>query len=141
MTASQINRPKVLGNFKNRGPKEKHKNSRWREDRDGMSPTHLDLIRKLPCCITKGHGGEAHHLKSGTGERGMSVRSSDKWAVPLEHNTHMEVEAAGTKNERTWFLERGIDPHELARALWSNTGNLEAMRKVLETHWSSPPEI
>lgn len=135
MTASQIYRPKVLGNFKNRGPKEKHQNSKWRKERDGMSQDHLALIRKLPCCITKGKGGEAHHLKSGTGERGMSVRSSDKWAVPVCRNAHEEIERAGTKNERSHFLARGIDPHELARALWANTGDIDAMRRVLTAHW------
>ena len=140
VTASQINRPKVLGNFKNRGPKEKHQNSRWRKERDGMDESHLALIRKLPCCITKGKGGEAHHLKSGTGERGMSVRSTDKWAVPISHNAHMDVENAGTKREREHFLAHGIDPHELARDLWSNRGNLEAMLKVLKAHWDGSTE-
>ena len=106
--ASEVPREKVYGNFKVRGPKEPHKNSKWRDDRAGMDGKHLALIRQLPCCVTRRQpGGEAHHLKSGTGERGMSVRSTDKWAVPIAHDAHMDVERAGTKRERQWFLDRG----------------------------------
>lgn len=135
--ASEVPREKVYGNFKVRGPKEPHKNSKWRDDRAGMDGKHLALIRQLPCCVTRRQpGGEAHHLKSGTGERGMSVRSTDKWAVPIAHDAHMDVERAGTKRERQWFLDRGIDPHVLAQDLWGVTGNLEAMGRVLQAHWS-----
>lgn len=131
----EIKKQVVLGNFRVRSAKPKHKNSAWRDKRPGMSEDHLALIRQLPCCVTRGLGGEAHHLKSGTGERGMAVRSTDRWAVPMGHDAHMEVERAGTRNEASWFAERGIDPHELARDLWAATGDLERMRKVLAAHW------
>jgi len=131
----QLAKPRVLANFKNRGPREKHKNSERFKERSGMSEKHCELLRKLPCCVTlKTPGGEVHHLKSGTGERGMGLRSTDKWGLPMCHDAHMEVENAGTKRERQWFLERGVDPHELAQALWANTGDLARMVHVLISH-------
>lgn len=130
----EIRKPHVYGNFKIRGPREKHKNSQRHKQRPGMSEAHVEMIRKLPCCVTlKTPGGEIHHLKSGTGERGAGLRSTDKWGVPMCHDAHMEVEAAGTRNERQWFLDRGIDPHELAQALWAATGDLARMVNVLMT--------
>lgn len=131
----ELRKPKVYGNFKIRGPREKHRNSQRFKKRPGMSEAHAALIRQMPCCVTlKVPCGEIHHLKSGTGERGAGLRSTDKWGVPMCHDAHMEVENAGTRKERAWFLERGIDPHELAQALWANTGDLARMVNVLMTH-------
>ena len=126
---------KRLANFRNRSTSHKRKNSERYKDRPGMSEAHLALIRQLPCCITgKRPGGEVHHLKDGTGERGMGLRSTDKWGVPLCHHVHMDVEAAGTRNERAWFLARGIDPIVLAKDLWGASGDLEKMIKIVESH-------
>jgi len=137
--ATQIHKPKVYGNFKKsrtEGAVKPHKNSERYKDRPGMSPQHLDLIRKMPCCVTLAMpGGEAHHLKQGTGERGMQQRSTDKWAVPMAHNPHMEVENAGTRNESAWFAAHGIaDVNLLARDLWAATGDLPKMIKILMAH-------
>lgn len=129
---SEIYRPKVLGNFRSI-VKPKRKNSKWRDERDGMDEGHLVNIRKLPCVVClRVPGGEAHHLKHATGERGMSVRSTDKWTVPLCRVHHDEVERAGTRNEAKYFAENaGCDPLELATALWSNKGDAGRMTKVV----------
>lgn len=129
---SEIYRPKQLANFR-QIVKPRHKNSRWREDRDGMDEGHLSAVRQLPCTVClRVPAGEAHHLKSATGERGMSVRSTDKWTVPMCRVHHDEVERAGTRNEARYFKENaGCDPLELATALWSNTGDVARMTKVL----------
>jgi hypothetical protein len=131
----QVPKAKVLGNFKARGLKKpKHKNSTWREDREGMDEKHLTLIRQLPCvhCL-KVPAGEAHHLKC-TGERGMAVRSTDRWTVPLCRIHHDEVERTGARKEVAWFAEIGIDPLELAQDLWSGTGDLPKMVRILTAH-------
>lgn len=109
------------------------------EKRDGMSKRHLELLRKLPCCITgKEPAGTVHHLKSGPAapERGTSRKATDKWGVPLNWEDHLNgVERVGSRRELEWFQARGIsDPYELAAALWRVSGNLEQMRKVLEAH-------
>lgn len=136
--ASQVPRPRVFGNFK---PTLREKlaaktNSSWREERPGMSEDHCALIRQMPCaaCLRM-PGGQVHHLKHGTGERGLSVRSSDKWGAPLCLECHDAGALDGTRNEAAWFAERGIpDPIELAAALWSNTGSLPKMIAVLMAH-------
>jgi hypothetical protein len=132
--ASEIFREKVIGNFK--PPKaKKHKNSRWRQDRPGMSDKHLAAVRKLPCTIClKMPAGTVHHLKSNTGERGMSVRSTDQWGVPMCMIHHEEVERAGTKNEVAYFGQVNLDPHELAQALWKIGPDLSMMTKVFVAH-------
>ena len=131
----EIRRERVLGNFRKRGAKKPHKNSQTYKDRPGMSEAHLALIRKLPCCISgKMPGGEAHHLKSGTGERGMGLRSTDRWAVPMAHDPHMEVERIGSRNELTWFQAHGIDPVVLAQDLWAATGDLPKMTRIVIAH-------
>lgn len=133
----QIARPKVYGNFKKTGlDKPKHQNSRWKEDREGMSERHLRLIRQLPC-LTCGTipAGEAHHLKC-TGDRGMSVRSRDKHTIPHCHTCHMDIESRGAKNEVAYYgaIGAGIDPLALAEALWDSSGDLAAMTRVFIAH-------
>jgi hypothetical protein len=129
--ATQIARPRTLANFKTGGPRKK-KAAKRRDARPGMSEEHLALIRKLPCaaCL-RTPAGTVHHLKSGTGERGMGLRSTDKWGIPLCMAHHDEVERAGTRNERGLCKTWGFDPHDLARALWASTGRLEQMARIV----------
>jgi hypothetical protein len=116
-----------------RAPKQKKKSAA--EKREGMSERHLELIRKLPCCCCGQAGGQAHHLKLGTGERGMGLRSTDKNAVPMCHDHHINgVERAGAKNEFKWFMKRGVNPLDLAAGLWAVTGNIESMLAVMTAH-------
>ena len=134
----QVPRVHVLGNFKKKGlakVKAKTGNSKWREERPGMSEAHLALIRQLPCveCL-KLPAGEAHHLKANTGERGMAVRSTDRYALPMCTIHHGAVEAVGAKRETAYFQDLGFDPIELALALWGSTGDLPKMVRVLTAH-------
>jgi len=111
-----------------------HANSERYKDRPGMSESHLQLIRKMPCAIClRTPGGECHHLKSAPG-RGMGIRTEDKWGVPLCRTDHDIVERAGTKNEISLFKDAGIDCHLLANDLWAATGNLPQMIKILMAH-------
>jgi len=132
----EIKRELVLANFKNRSAVHpRKKRSEWKP-RAGMSSKHLEFIRSLPCCKCMAQDGvQAHHLKQGTGERGAGMRSTDRWAVPLcgpgAQDCHGEVERIGAKNEISWFLRFGIDPHELARGLWASTGKRNQMLAVL----------
>ena len=120
--------------FKERKPKTKKKSAA--EKREGMSARHCELLRQLPCCIGGDHpGGEVHHLKFGTGERGMGLRSTDKFGVPMCHTHHIDgVERAGSRNEQKWFRDRGVSPLDLAAGLWLVTGNLDSMRAVMLAH-------
>jgi len=133
MTAFEMPKPAFIPNFKVRKPKEKKKSAA--EKREGMSEKHLALIRQLPCCVCGRAGGEAHHCKYGTGERGMGLRSTDKFAIPLCNEDHINgVERVGSRNEHAWFVKRGVNPLDLAAGLWSVTGDLETMKRVLAAH-------
>lgn len=135
IVASQLKREKVYGNFRVRGAPKPHKNSERYKKRPGTSPDHLDCIRKLPCCVCeKWPGGQCHHLKAGTGERGIGLRSTDRWSVPVCPHCHDAIERAGTRNETQWFRSRGIGSHELAQDLWAATGDIPKMTKIVIAH-------
>lgn len=135
--ATEVPRERSIGIFKP-SPEEKMKTKRakvnFRDERPGMSPEHLALVRKLPCCVCfKTPGGEPHHLKdTPEKERGMGLRSSDQWSVPMCHDDHIHgVELAGTRNELKWFKDRGVDALSLAQALWKSTGDLPKMTRIV----------
>lgn len=135
--AHQIQRDRVFGNFKPPKHKRKAPKSDARAKRPGMSDDHLSCIRQLPCaCCLKTPAGEAHHLKQDIGgERGMGLRATDRWTVPLCRLHHDEVERAGSRNEGAFFEGYKIESApELAAALWLNTGDVPAMTRVLLTH-------
>ena len=111
--------------------------AQWRKARPGMSPQHLDLVRKLPCTVCEAISRiDPHHLKSSAAakERGVFLKATDRWAVPVCRFHHDEVERLGSRNERAWFDRWGIDPHDLANALWAATGDLARMGRVLIAH-------
>lgn len=127
---------KVYGNFKRSKTVRAEEQSRDdHDDREGNSKKHLDLIRKLPCCTCpKTPGGQAHHIKT-SGQRGMGMRSPDRFAVPMCPECHLQgVERAGSKNEIAWFRKRGIEALDLAVALWTATGSLPQMTKIVIEH-------
>ena len=132
--SSEIKKERVYGNFKNRSyRREKDKNSQNYKTRPGMDDEHLANLRQCPCCVCgSAPRSQVHHLKSGTGERGMGQRSTDKWGVPVCGNDHNEIESAGTKKETSWFAKHGIDPHELAMSLWMARGDVQRMKKIVE---------
>ena len=108
-----------------------------RERRDGMSAEYLDKIRKLPSCISWQSPVEAHHLRIKQ-ERGVGMRATDKWAVPLTPAEHRSLHRVGSRLESEWFRKRGIDCYGLAASLWSNKHDLQAMYRVLLVHYHDP---
>jgi len=105
--------------------------------RVGMSAAHLVLIRQLPSCVSGRGPCEAHHLTGGpaSAERGVGMRATDKWAVPLTHEEHMDLHTFGSKLERQWFVNRGVsNVYLLAEALWKVKGSEAAMRMVIARH-------
>ena len=58
------------------------------------------------------------------GERGaMGLKPHDKWSVPLCWECHNRQHMTG---ETTFWTLQGINPLELAKALWWNSGNESA---------------
>lgn len=142
--ASEVERPHILGNFRP-SPTERLKAKRARDpraEREGNSEAHLAALLKCPCVATlRVPAAEVHHLKAGTGERGMGIRSSDKWGVPLSRIPHEDVERAGSRNELAVFRQWGIEaPLDLAAALWAASPDVARMTNIILT-WRTPPKL
>lgn len=131
--ASRVTETGAIGNFKPPRKERGHKQSDAQQRRPGMSEAHCEAIRKLPCaaCL-RIPAGEIHHLKQDTKTRGMGIRSTDRFGVPLCRTHHEEVERAGTKNEDKKFQSWGIpDVLDLAAGLWAASPDVGKMTKVL----------
>lgn len=125
-------RTTVKTNFKrDRAPKRRSPNAASK--RPGMDEQHLANIRKLPSCLSGKRPCEAHHLRC-AGGRGVSLKAEDKWAIPLTQEEHWAVHRTGSRAEFQWFKRHRLNCLELAVALWSCRGDLDAMRRVVEAH-------
>ena len=126
--------PLKLNNQKDPKAKLRKREKPALKQRPGMSEDHLSQIRQLPCARCGSFPpSDPHHLKSLV-ERGMAMRSSDRWTVPLCRGCHDDVERVGTKREISWFGDFGVDPHDLAAGLWNVSGDLDRMQRVLQAH-------
>ena len=103
-----------------------------RKEREGMSEAHLDKVRDCPCAVTGREPAQAHHLLR-TEERGLSRKSSDRWAIPLHADAHRALHDAG--DEEAYLMGYGIDGRALASALWAVRGkSAEHYRMVIFAH-------
>ena len=46
----------------------------------------------------------------------MGRKVSDEFTVPLCSTHHRELHGSG--NEKAWWAEQGVDPEQIAEALW-----------------------
>lgn len=89
----------------------------------GKAPSHLDLIRQLPCLLS-GKPAEAAHIRyadaaHGKTESGVARKPDDKWTVPLCPELHRLLDGCQhDSNERAWWKQFGIDPLAVAKRLW-----------------------
>ena len=104
--------------------------------RYGMSPEHLKLIRQLPSCISGGSPCDPHHLRFGKAgkERGIGLKATDKWAIPLTRSEHIGVHKVGSKMEAIYFENLGVHAERLAKELWNATGDLDQMVSIVKAH-------
>jgi hypothetical protein len=137
----QVPREHVLANFRPSLKERVRKKPSAQERREGNSKDHLELVRQLPSCVSGVAGPcDPHHLRSGPAlaERGVGMRATDRWVVPLTRAEHDELHRISSRLEEAWFLERGIEVFELANALAVNTGDLERMLRVMQAHVGRP---
>ena len=139
----EIAKPHQYGNFRDpskRYPTKAQKAAK-RELRDGNSIAHLNLLRMMPCAVCHEMKGiHPHHLRSldAAKERGVGRKATDRHAVPLCFDHHLGcdgVHSVGSRQEVAWFRDSyGVDAHNLAACLWSVTGDLGRMNRVLLAH-------
>ena len=79
---------------------------------------HLRFVAKQPCLICERLPCDAHHLRFAQG-RGLGLKVSDEFTVPLCRGHHREVHRAG--NEARWWENAGIDALLIAHKLWTET--------------------
>ena len=79
------------------------------------SKEHLRFVASQPCLICGRSPSHAHHLRHAQ-SRGLSLKVSDEFTVPLCANHHHQIHTTG--NEREWWEERNVDPLEVANGLW-----------------------
>jgi len=76
---------------------------------------HLKLVAQRACLICARTPSHAHHLTFAQ-RRGLSIKVSDEFTVPLCAVHHDECHRSG--NERSWWARYAIDPMQVAAGLW-----------------------
>ncbi len=102
---------------------------RPRDRNDG----HLDWLRTLGSVISGGYPVEAAHIRMADAryhkrETGKSEKPDDKWCLPLTPEEHRRQH---TMSEERFWAEVGIDPCEVAVALYLSTGDDVAAEHIL----------
>jgi ERF superfamily len=88
------------------------------EPRRVRNKVHLRRVAKQPCLICGRRPCDAHHLRFAQ-PRGLGLKVSDEFAVPLCRGHHREVHRAG--DEARWWTTTGVDAIGIARKLWIET--------------------
>jgi Rad52/22 family double-strand break repair protein len=79
------------------------------------SKAHLLFVARQPCLICGRTPSHAHHVRYAQ-SRGLALKVSDEFTVPLCAIHHSENHATG--DERRWWEQHNIDPLVVANALW-----------------------
>jgi hypothetical protein len=88
------------------------------EPRRARDKTHLRFVAKQPCIVCGRQPCDPHHLRFAQ-PRGLGLKVSDEFTVPLCRVHHRELHRAGKEFE--WWSKTGIEPLTIARELWLTT--------------------
>lgn len=100
-------------------------------------PTHLALVRRLPCLYCGLEPSEAAHVKFSDARSGhfnkLGRRPRDSETVPLCAEDHrLARHAQHQGNERAFWEALGIDPYCVAQRLSQKSGDYPAMLMVVQ---------
>jgi hypothetical protein len=104
---------------------------------------HLRFVASQPCVICGRSPSHAHHVRYAQ-SRGLSLKVSDEFTVPLCAIHHHNLHTIGKEQE--WWQERNIDPLIVANALWQQsreqypTVRQTDLSKVLEDGAEGPTQ-
>ena len=87
-----------------------------RDRRYGMSDAYVLLIKQLPELHQRSVSVNSHHLRVYE-ERGVGLKATDKWAIPLTRIEHDQVHTVGAREEVADFT-KGVNAYRLAELLW-----------------------
>jgi DNA recombination protein Rad52 len=92
---------------------------------------HLKFVASQPCLICGRQPSDPHHLRFAQ-PRGIGLKVSDEFTVPLCRGHHRQLHQAG--NEVTWWENLQIDALASAKDLWKQThtkdGRIDAQTKL-----------
>ena len=77
---------------------------------------HRQYVAAQACVICGGQPSDAHHLRFAQ-PRGLGLKVSDEFTVPLCRTHHRDLHRTG--NEMGWWAQFGIQPKTLAYKLWT----------------------
>jgi DNA recombination protein Rad52 len=80
--------------------------------------THLKFVALQPCLICGRQPSDPHHLRFAQ-PRGIGLKVSDEFTVPLCRGHHRQLHQAG--NEVIWWENLQIDALAIAKDLWKQT--------------------
>ena len=98
--------------------------------------THLRFVARQPCLICGRQPCDAHHLRFAQ-SRGLGIKVSDEFTVPLCRGHHRELHRAG--NEAYWWTTKGVDAIGAARKLWIETHPLRNLAGAIALD-ATPPD-
>lgn len=87
------------------------------------APAHLAHVRCVPCLICGRQPCDAHHLRF-MQPRAMAKKVSDEFTAPLCRRHHDLVHR--DPDEPEWWAAQGVDPVEIARDLWVESGGRQS---------------
>jgi Rad52/22 family double-strand break repair protein len=79
---------------------------------------HLKFVASQPCLICGREPSDPHHLRFAQ-PRGLGLKVSDEFTVPLCRGHHRQLHQTG--NEARWWENLKIDAIEIAKDLWKQT--------------------
>jgi hypothetical protein len=108
------------------------------EPRRQRNQIHLRFVGKQPCVVCGRQPCDAHHLRFAQ-TRGLGLKVSDEFTVPLCRGHHRELHRAG--NEPHWWEARGIDALDAARKLWSETHPVRIPARAKTSNAATSEEV
>ena len=94
------------------------------------SKEHLRFVASQPCLICGRSPSHAHHIRYAQ-SKGLSLKVSDEFTVPLCAIHHRQIHTTG--KEREWWQEHNIDPLKIASGLWQQSR--ERIPQPVELLW------
>ncbi|WP_439398292.1 DUF968 domain-containing protein [Bradyrhizobium sp. PMVTL-01] len=85
---------------------------------------HLRFVAKQPCLVCGRNPSDPHHLRFAQ-PKGLGLKVSDEFTVPLCRAHHRELHRAS--NEVAWWSRLAIAPLEVARRLWLTTHDIKPL--------------
>ena len=97
------------------------------EPRRVRDKEHLKFVGRQPCLICGRTPSDAHHLRFAQ-IRGIGLKVSDEFTVPLCRTHHRELHRMG--DEASWWSQQLKEPLAAAEALWRITHPLPSYLAV-----------